>query len=128
MIYLNKYRFSQKVVDQFFEHDYQDRGMTKWQGFYLSDHTVAVKKQKYKLKNVPKEKKPQPVSLIKQRLYYAFKNNYAVIIQLNELNRERKPIELSNKVKFLDDEVVKLLKKEPIPLETIRNVSLGTNV
>ena len=55
-MYLNTYHFSQKVVDQFFEHDYQDRGMTKWQGFYLSDHTVAIKKQRYKNKHVAKNK------------------------------------------------------------------------
>lgn len=125
MIYLSKYHFSQKVVDQFFEHDYQDRGMTKWQGFYLSDHTVAIKQQKYKIKQIPKEKQPQPISLIKQRLCYAFKNNYAVIIQLNELNLERKPIEVSNQIKDLNDDVVKLFKKTPIALEEIRNVSLA---
>lgn len=29
----------------FFSHDYQDRGMVKWQGYYLSDHTEDVKKK-----------------------------------------------------------------------------------
>ena len=47
--------------------------MTKWQGFYLSDHTVAIKKQRYKNKHVAKIKNPQTIALIKQRLYYAMK-------------------------------------------------------
>lgn len=27
------------LAKRFFEQDYHDRGMVKWQGFYLSDHT-----------------------------------------------------------------------------------------
>ena len=40
----NKKHFDMDVVNNFFEHDYHDRGMVKWQGFYLSDHTAALKK------------------------------------------------------------------------------------
>lgn len=40
----NKKNFDMDVVNNFFEHDYHDRGMVKWQGFYLSDHTAALKK------------------------------------------------------------------------------------
>lgn len=32
-----------KKVTEFFR-TYQDRGMKKWQGFFLSDHTLAIKK------------------------------------------------------------------------------------
>ena len=32
------------VPDVFFRRDYQDRGMIKWAGFFLSDHTNAIKK------------------------------------------------------------------------------------
>ncbi len=125
MISLSKYHFSQKVVDQFFSHEYQDRGMLKWQGFYLSDHTVAIKKQKYKNKNVAKMKNPQTIALIKQRLYYAMKNCYEVTVQLNELDQELKPIEANGVIEFLNDEEVHLAKNNEFPLEDIRNVSLG---
>lgn len=124
-MYLNKYHFSQKVVDQFFEHDYQDRGMTKWQGFYLSDHTVAIKKQRYKNKHVAKIKNSQTIALIKQRLYYAMKNNYEVTIQLNELDSELKPIEVSGQIEFLNDDEFRLAQKNEMLLENIRNVSFS---
>ena len=35
--------FNPNLVTQFFN-EYQDRGMLKWQGFYLSDHTVSLDK------------------------------------------------------------------------------------
>lgn len=30
------------LAKRFFEQDYHDRGMVKWQGYYLSDHTEDV--------------------------------------------------------------------------------------
>ncbi|BAX68182.1 hypothetical protein [Latilactobacillus sakei] len=38
-------RFDNKLVTQFLKHDYHDRGMMKWQGFYLSDHTSVRAKE-----------------------------------------------------------------------------------
>lgn len=38
-----KYEFDPNVVTQFLS-QYQDRGMMKWQGFYLSDHTASLQK------------------------------------------------------------------------------------
>ncbi|MCT3033269.1 hypothetical protein [Pediococcus pentosaceus] len=35
-------KFSDQEAENFFNHDYIDRGMIKWQGFYLSDHTSAL--------------------------------------------------------------------------------------
>lgn len=35
--------FDPNLVTQFLN-EYQDRGMLKWQGFYLSDHTVSLNK------------------------------------------------------------------------------------
>lgn len=32
-------------VTQFFRSEYTERGMLKWQGFFLSDHTAALKRQ-----------------------------------------------------------------------------------
>lgn len=33
------------LINQFLKYDYHDRGMLKWQGFYLSDHTSARTKK-----------------------------------------------------------------------------------
>lgn len=32
-----------KRAEYFFQHEYHDRGMVKWQGYYLSDHTSDIK-------------------------------------------------------------------------------------
>lgn len=48
---MNKTPFEMAVVNYFFEHDYHDRGMLKWQGFYLSDHTAALKEMKKGISN-----------------------------------------------------------------------------
>ncbi|MCI1923190.1 MAG: hypothetical protein LKJ64_03860 [Lentilactobacillus buchneri] len=45
---MRKEKFDMDIVNNFFKHDYHDRGMAKWQGFFLSDHTAALKKQKAK--------------------------------------------------------------------------------
>ena len=42
--------FDQRVTD-FFAH-YQDRGMKKWVGFFLSDHTAMINKET-RQKSVP---------------------------------------------------------------------------
>lgn len=36
--------YDPNLVRQFFTNDYHDRGMMKWQGFYLSDHTSSLSK------------------------------------------------------------------------------------
>ncbi|USS88626.1 hypothetical protein M3M39_04425 [Fructilactobacillus hinvesii] len=33
----------ERLVQQFFANDYQDRGMQKWQGYFLSDHTQRLR-------------------------------------------------------------------------------------
>ncbi|MDG2979035.1 hypothetical protein KNP65_03665 [Latilactobacillus curvatus] len=40
---MNKQEFDPNLVTQFLN-QYQDRGMMKWQGFYLSDHTASLTK------------------------------------------------------------------------------------
>lgn len=42
---MNDRQYDPQLVQQFFQHDYHDRGMMKWQGFYLSDHTAALAKE-----------------------------------------------------------------------------------
>ncbi|MFT8882891.1 MAG: hypothetical protein ABF991_05625 [Liquorilactobacillus hordei] len=40
----NKKKINDDFAEYFFRNFYQDRGMRKWQGFFLSDHTQALKK------------------------------------------------------------------------------------
>ncbi len=32
------------LVANYFKNDYRERGLIKWRGFFLSDHTSALKK------------------------------------------------------------------------------------
>lgn len=41
---MNNDGYDSNLVNQFLKYDYHDRGMMKWQGFYLSDHTAVVAK------------------------------------------------------------------------------------
>ncbi|USS85412.1 hypothetical protein M3M35_01735 [Fructilactobacillus myrtifloralis] len=35
----------ERLAEQFFAHDYHDRGIQKWQGYFLSDHTQLLHQQ-----------------------------------------------------------------------------------
>ncbi|KZX39524.1 hypothetical protein [Pediococcus acidilactici] len=37
-------RFTEADVQEFFDYYYVDRGIIKWQGYYLSDHLNALKR------------------------------------------------------------------------------------
>ncbi|WP_413627769.1 hypothetical protein R4B61_00830 [Fructilactobacillus vespulae] len=120
---MNEQQFDQRLVDQFFKYDYHDRGMMKWQGFYLSDHTVAIAKQEKQTKHVVKVKPQQTVIEIKKNLVRAFEKQQSVIIQLNELDQELRPLEIQTTIKQLDDEIVELDLGSEISIDAIRNVS-----
>jgi len=77
--------FDPKLVDRFFAHDYHDRGVMKWQGYYLSDHTSALN-QEAKNKNLRiKQKTPAKMSTadITEAINYALIKSLPVTIYLN---------------------------------------------
>lgn len=45
------------VATDFFQNYYQDRGKIKWGGFFLSEHTAALKKNKEYIDGVRKHDK-----------------------------------------------------------------------
>lgn len=69
----------------FFSHDYQDRGMVKWQGYYLSDHTEDVKKKealelaRQNRKRMPEMTLPDMTAI----LFDAFGRHEEVAVQEN---------------------------------------------
>ncbi|OTN87587.1 hypothetical protein A5819_000033 [Enterococcus sp. 7E2_DIV0204] len=74
-----------KERDYYFE-QYQDRKMKKWAGFYLSEHTALIEREK---KRQPAEKKRQMSwSDIDEVLAQAFQNQVEVTIQKEELDSE----------------------------------------
>ncbi|EOH91825.1 hypothetical protein [Enterococcus pallens] len=70
--------------------NYQDRGMIKWIGFYLSDHTALLtkdNKQRYK-ENL--QKPQQTLEEISQLLQQSYIQNKRIALQLEALDSERK--------------------------------------
>lgn len=44
------------VADRFFKYYYHDRGKMKWAGFFLSEHTAALRKNQQFVDGVKKRK------------------------------------------------------------------------
>lgn len=116
-----------QLVQRFFDHDYRDRGVVKWQGFYLSDHTAALKKQaKQEAKKYP-ARAQQSMEEISQVLSEAYANGQAVSVQLNNrnLNGEFLP-DLVGKVIGYEDEMVYLEGQQGFEIGDVRNIERGT--
>ena len=79
---------------------YQDRGMMKWIGFYLSDHTVVLDKESKERNRINDEKEQMTVEEIGETLQRAYLQNKRIAIQLEALDSEGN---------FLDDLVGKIV-------------------
>ena len=74
-----------KRVEEFFR-TYQDRGMKKWAGFYLSDHTAKINQDKKRRDTVYVKKKPMSQEDIRAMLLKSFGEHRKVSVQLMELS------------------------------------------
>lgn len=75
------------VLNDFFK-NYQDRGMKKWQGLMLSDHTAAINRSKLDLDKVYVKKKTMTQEEASELLMYAYANHKIVSVQLKELDAD----------------------------------------
>lgn len=82
------------VVNDFFKYDYYDRGMMKWAGYYLSDHTTELKKEQTLSHNKDQQTigKQQTEDIIGEGLFHSFVNKKTVLIQLNRVDINGRPI------------------------------------
>lgn len=64
--------------------DYQDRGLLKWLGFYLSDHTEMLSKDKEDRKNVNLPKEQMEPEEIQKIMSHAVLKRLPVTIQKEE--------------------------------------------
>lgn len=89
---------------------YEDRGMMKWIGFYLSDHTAVLNKESTARSRINSEKEQMTVEEIGAILQQGFLQNKRLAIQLEALDSEGN---------YLDDLVGKLVgqKDEQIYLD-----------
>ena len=74
-----------KRVEEFFR-TYQDRGMKKWAGFYLSDHTAKINQDKKRRDTVYVKKKTMSQKDIRAMLMRSFGERRKVSVQLKELS------------------------------------------
>lgn len=63
---------------------YQDRGMVKWAGFYLSEHTDTLNDQITREKNCPQQKMQMDIDEIGTILSEAQRRNKEIAIQIEE--------------------------------------------
>ncbi|GMM20000.1 hypothetical protein LAYK6_12140 [Lactobacillus amylovorus subsp. amylovorus] len=74
-----------KRVEEFFR-NYQDRGMKKWAGFYLSDQTAKINQEQRRRDTVYVKKKPMIQKDIRAMLMQSFGEHRKVSVQLKELS------------------------------------------
>lgn len=67
---------------------YEDRGMLKWIGFYLSDHTAVLNKAEKERNFINQEKPKMSLEEIGEILQQAYLQGKRVAIQLEELDSE----------------------------------------
>ncbi len=122
--------FNEKELQHFFDYEYRDRGMLKWQGFFLSDHTSALNKEAGT--KAPVRLPQQNETEISAKLLHAWQNKRSVIIQLQEVDDEQIPQEIKGTVAgYKDNEIAvqTTIKEKPVMLlqEMIRNVRYPEN-
>ncbi|KRL98030.1 hypothetical protein [Liquorilactobacillus satsumensis] len=123
---LRKKPITEQEARFFFDHYYQDRGMLKWQGFYLSDHTAAMKQEDQTVQVVPQEE--QSLALISKRLKLSWQYQKAAVLQLREISHDNVLCQLKGIVTGYNEEKIIIRSNEgtlhSIDLEEIRNVGL----
>lgn len=112
--------FDQRVTD-FFAH-YQDRGMKKWAGFFLSDHTATINKET-RQKSVP-DRAEMSREECGKALGAAFGNQRLVAVQLKEVDENGdRPEEIVGFVQgYAEDKVA--IGEQVIALDDLRCVLL----
>ena len=73
-----------KEWDPYFN-EYQDRGIIKWQGFFLSEHTSALDRLKKEDEEIPRLPQ-QSKQAIDHYLSRSMKQNKVIEVQLNTLD------------------------------------------
>ncbi|MGK4144946.1 hypothetical protein AB0X56_06755 [Weissella paramesenteroides] len=116
-------------AERFFRNDYHDRGMVKWQGYFLSDHTEDV--GKYSKKQAIDRNRQDQVEMsqeaISQYLLKAFDQRFPVTIQLRNHTAGglTSPFYHGKVMGFQEDNVVLSDNTQDFPMTDILWVGLG---
>ncbi|AVK60346.1 hypothetical protein C5Z25_00495 [Lactobacillus sp. CBA3605] len=120
--------FDMTIVNRFFTSDYHDRGMVKWQGFYLSDHTSALNKQHAQMQLTYEERPQQSLQTISTILAASYTQHTLVAIQLQSVdpNGNLFPDQVGTVSGYNDTDII-INETHFIALASIRNVRPLTN-
>ncbi len=121
---MNNKNFDMDVVNYFFEHDYHDRGMLKWQGFYLSDHTAALNKQRANDQRIYQRQPQQSLATITAALANAYQRHKMVSLQLNTVDMDGNQLpDIQTYVYGYHDDQIVLDHHQLVSVNDIRHVS-----
>lgn len=110
------------IITNYFKNDYRERGIVKWQGFFLSDHTSQLNIINKERREVTEALDPQSLDLSLNQLMYAYSNYLPVLVQKNAVNFDHQFTK--NIIGYIDgfgNEFVSI-NKEKIYFENIRSV------
>lgn len=113
------------TAELFFKYYYQDRGMLKWQGYYLSDHTSALNHQaEEKAHTIHRQVAPEMTSIeIDEIINHAIKKNTLISIQSNIKDDNGVfPPPISGHIRGYEDSRLFLDSGESIELVDIRSI------
>lgn len=104
--------------------DYQDRGMGKWGGFYLSEHTAEISKDDKQRKKINVKKERMTAEEIDQVLHAARLKTEMISIQKEIVDQDNNYMD--DVVGYISgyDERGIFLGEEKIDYDEIRNVSI----
>lgn len=110
----------------FFANRYVERGMLKWQGYFLSDHTSELNKQAAEKAQVLEPKPLMSQEDISKLLQRSYAEHYSISLQLfsTSSDSQLKPDTVGMVVGYIDDAVVVLDPDAQIRLENIRHAEL----
>lgn len=112
-----------QIVEDFFK-NYQDRGMKKWAGFYLSDHTAKINKDNALQNQFRHKKRTMSVDEIGEVLFNAFSNHYCVKLQLKEReNSGQVKKDIAGFVEGYQENVI-FISGQKVELDNINHISL----
>lgn len=116
--------FDQEVTN-FFKY-YQDRGMKKWAGYFLSDHTLKMNKEKAAVRAAASRKREKAMTMaaISEVLLTAFAEHYPVSLQLKEVDENGQvPAEIIGFVAGWNEQNI-IIDHHLLPLDHINHVKL----
>lgn len=88
---------AQSLAAHFFKYDYRDRGMLKWQGFFLSDHQAALHRRHmhHGIPLFPQES----LATVSAKLLEGWQSQQTVVIQMQSIDLNQRPVSYSGIIK-----------------------------